>query len=321
MRYAMTGATGFVGGALAARLRADGHDVVALVRDSGRADGLRELGVTLQSGDLGIAESLDELCRDVDGLYHAAGWYQLGSRDPEQGVRINVDGTRNVLVAARKAAVPRVVYTSTLAVNSDTHGSVVNEQYLFSGRHLSVYDETKARAHDLAEQFAADGLPVVTVMPGVVYGPGDTSQTGALLRQVIEGGRPTVPSVGGVCWGYVDDVAAGHVLAMQRGTPGESYMLAGPQASLATALKQAAEIAGTPGPITLPSGLVQATAAVASVVGRLIPLPPDYAAETLRASVATYYGDPTRAELELGWSCRSLKDGLRTLVESLGRPT
>ncbi|MGH8826140.1 MAG: NAD-dependent epimerase/dehydratase family protein, partial [Jiangellaceae bacterium] len=112
MRYAITGATGFVGGVLAAQLRAAGHEVVALVRDTGKAGRLSELGVAVQSGDLGSTESLDELCRDVDGLFHVAGWYKLGSRNPEQGVRINVDGTRNVLVAARKAAVPRVVYTS-----------------------------------------------------------------------------------------------------------------------------------------------------------------------------------------------------------------
>jgi dihydroflavonol-4-reductase len=147
MRYAMTGATGFVGGELSRQLRAAGHEVVALVRDPARAT---DLGVSLVRGDLDDSGALDELCTGVDGLFHVAGWYKLGTRDPDQGRRVNVDGTRNVLDAARRAGVPRVVYTCTLAVNSDTHGRVVDETYHFTGRHLSVYDETKAAAHSIA---------------------------------------------------------------------------------------------------------------------------------------------------------------------------
>src|SRR5512133_1646860 len=147
MRYAVTGATGFVGGALVRLLRANGHDVLALVRSPARAAALAAAGVTLVEGDLDDATALDRLGADADGLFHVAGWYKLGDARPEDGWRVNVDGTANVLAAARRSGVPKVVYTSTLAVNSDTDGRVVDESYRFTGRHLSVYDETKARAH------------------------------------------------------------------------------------------------------------------------------------------------------------------------------
>lgn len=314
VRYAITGATGFVGGALAARLRHAGHDVVALVRDRARAGTLAGMGVELVVGDLDDDAALRTLCHDADGVFHGAGWYQLGNRDRAEAVRVNVDGTRNVLAAAANAGSPRIVYTSTLAVNSDTGGELVDEGYRFTGQHLSVYDETKAAAHQVAARFAANGLPVITVMPGLVYGPGDTSQSGRLLHRAIEGHRPLVPSGGALCWAHVDDIAAGHLLAMVRGTPGESYMLAGPAASLATGLGLAGEIAGTPGPITVPTWAVKAMARAAEVAGRIVPLPSGYAPETMRASLATYLGDPAKSLKELGWSSRSLREGLTTLV-------
>src|SRR6478736_981196 len=140
MRYAMTGATGFVGGALARLLRDEGHEVRALVRDPARASDLAAHGVELVPGDLDDATALDALCRDVDGLFHVAGWYKLGQRDPSVGDRVNVDGTRR-----------------------------------HTGPFTSHYDLTKARAHEIAEQLGSEGLPVVIVQPGLVYGPGDTA--------------------------------------------------------------------------------------------------------------------------------------------------
>ena len=314
MRYALTGATGFVGGVLARLLRDAGHDVVALVRDPARASRLAQRGAALVQGDLDDPASLDALCAGVDGLFHVAGWYRLGSRRPQEGWRINVDGTDNVLAAIVRAGVPRMVYTSTLAVNSDTRGAVVDESYTFPGRHISAYDETKARAHDAVARAAAGGAPIVTVMPGLVYGPEDTSQSGALLRQVIEGKRPMVPAGGRVCWGYVEDVAHGHLLAMERGVPGEAYMLAGEQASLAEALMVAAEIAGRRGPLVIPAGVVRTSARIAAAVERVGALPAAYASETLRASRATYLGSPAKAEQVLGWKCRPLRAGLVELV-------
>jgi nucleoside-diphosphate-sugar epimerase len=316
MRFSLTGATGFVGGALAVRLRADGHEVVALVRRPAAAKRLAEQGVELVEGDLDDAAALDRLCTGVDGLYHVAGWYKLGQRDPSVGERVNVEGTRNVLEAARRNAVPRVVYTSTLAVNSDTHGRAVDESYRFTGRHLSEYDRTKAAAHEVAEQYAASGVALVMVQPGVVYGPGDTARTGELIEQVARGKRPPAPRGGGYCWAHVDDVVDGHVRAMERGRTGESYLLAGPRASLAEVLTTTARFAGTKGPRLVPARVIRTTGALTGVLGRVLPLPSDYHPETLRAALATYYADPGKAERELGWRARPLEEGLRQTVEA-----
>ena len=317
MRYAITGATGFVGGALARRLRTDGHDVVALVRDRARAADLSDLGVTLLPGNLDDEAALDRLCHEVDALFHVAGWYKLGQRDASLGETVNVAGTRNVLTAARRSEVPRVIYTSTLAVNSDTHGAVRDETYRHMGGFVSAYDRTKAAAHQIAERFAADGLPIVIVQPGLVYGPGDTSQTGALIARVVRGERPQVPSGGGVCWAHIDDIASGHALALERGKLGEAYMLAGPRLSLANGLRLVATIAGTPGPVMVPSVMVRMGAAAMGVVGRIASPPPTLAAETMRAGLATYYGTSAKAERELGWTVRPLEQGLRETVTAL----
>jgi nucleoside-diphosphate-sugar epimerase len=302
MRYGVTGSTGFVGGELVRQLRAAGHSVTLLVRAPSSSD------PSVVRGDLSDAAALDRLCADVDGLFHVAGWYKLGTRDPDQGRRVNVDGTRNVLDAARRSGVRRVVYTSTLAVNSDTHGAVVDETYHFTGRHLSVYDETKAVAHEIAVDAGA-----IIAMPGLVYGPGDTALTGGLIRDVVAGRRVMVPAGGGVCWGYVEDIAAGHVLAMDRGVAGESYMLAGPRAPLADGLRRLATLAGKRAPIVLPRAMVAATAPLAG----LLRLRGQYAAESFRASLATYYGTPEKAQRELGWQSRPLDDGLRATIASL----
>lgn len=319
MRYALTGGTGFVGGALAARLRRDGHDVVALVRDRTRAHDLERIGCEFVEGDLDDTAALDRLCAGADGLFHVAGWYKLGQRDPSPADKVNVEGTRNALEAARRNGVRRTVYTSTLAVNSDTEEQVVDETYRFAGQHLSDYDRSKAEAHDIALDLAAQGLDVVIVQPGLVYGPGDTAQTGAFIEQVVRGKRPLAPAGGGVCWAHVDDVAEGHVLAMDKGRSGESYMLAGPRATLADGLRMVARIAGTKGPVVLPARLVRLTAAVMGVVGKVVPVPPDLAAETARAGLASYYGTPAKAERELGWNARPLEQGLRQTVEHLQR--
>jgi dihydroflavonol-4-reductase len=104
---------------------------------------------------------------------------------------------------------------------------------------------------------------------------------------------------------------------MERGVPGESYLLAGPRATLADGLRKVAAIAGTKGPRVLPSGLVRGVAAVAGGLGRVVPLPPDFAAESMRASLATYYGSSAKAERDLGWHARDLDTGLRQTVDAL----
>jgi nucleoside-diphosphate-sugar epimerase len=248
----------------------------------------------------------------ADGVFHIAGWYKLGVRDKSPGVAINVEGTRNVLQAMKDLGIARGVYTSTLAVNSDTHGRVVDESYHFDGKHLSAYDRTKAGGHDVAAAFIRDGLPLVIVQPGVIYGTGDIGPIHDLFAAFLRRKLPVAPRRTTFCWAHVDDAARGHILAMERGRPGESYFLAGPPCALADLLHQAEGITGVRGPMmTAPPWALKAMSGLMSVVERVVPVPPDYSSEYLRESAGTtYLGGNAKARRDLGWVPRPIAEGL-----------
>jgi nucleoside-diphosphate-sugar epimerase/N-acetylglutamate synthase-like GNAT family acetyltransferase len=320
MKYFVTGATGFIGGRLVRQLRAAGHDVRALVRSPSKASDLAGLGASLHPGDITDKDSLRAPMTGVDGVFHLAAWYKIGAdasarRDAE---RINVQGTRHVLELMRELHIPKGVYTSTVAVFSDTHGWVGDESYRHDGPWLSEYDRTKWAAHyQVAVPMIRDGLPLVIVQPGVVYGPGDPSAIGAMLRQYLQRTLPAVPKGTAYCWGHVDDTARGHVLAMERGRPGETYILAGPPHTLEEALELAEQITGVSAPRLRPSGrLLRAAAVLAGLVERVVHLPETYSAETLRvAAGVTYLASSDKAKRELGFTVRPLEEGLRETLE------
>jgi nucleoside-diphosphate-sugar epimerase len=315
MRYLVTGATGFIGGRVARQLRQAGHEVVALVRDPARARPLDDLGVRLAPGDICDPDRLRAAMRGVDAVFHIAGWYRVGARDKRPAHRTNVEGTRQVLEAMRELGIRRGVYTSTLAVNSDTRGQLVDETYRFEGRHLSVYDRTKAEAHRLAGEFIAGGLPLIVVMPGLVYGPGDTSMVHATLLQYLRRRLPLAPARTAFCWSHVEDVARAHLLAMQKGQPGRTYMICGPTHTLAEALQIAREITGLPLPPLAPPWVLKLLAALMVLGERVLPVPDAYTAEGLRVVAGvTYLGDNRRARRELGWEPRALETGLRETI-------
>src|SRR5215216_6450248 len=251
MKYFVTGATGFVGNVLTGKLRQQGHDVHASVRDPNKAKDLQSIGVTLFKGDVSDKESMRAAMQGVDGVFHVAGWYKIGVKDKSDAERVNVQGTRNVLELMQELSIPKGVYTSTCAINSDTHGKVVDETYHFRGTHLSEYDRTKAAAHEIAKEFIASGLPLVIVMPGLIYGPGDTSSLRESIVDFLHGQFPMIPAEAGNCPAHVDDVADGHILAMEKGRVGESYIIAGERYTLADAFKLASQITGKRAPMVV----------------------------------------------------------------------
>jgi nucleoside-diphosphate-sugar epimerase len=303
VRYLVTGATGFVGGALARQLRADGHDVVALVRR--QVAQLSTLGVDQRPGDITDRDSVRAAIAGVDGVYHVAAWYKVGSPDRREAERVNVEGTRIVLEAMRDAGIAKGVYTSTLAVFGDTRGRIVDETYRTVASFGTVYDETKWRAHfEVALPLIERGLALVIVQPGVVYGVGDHSPVRPVIDRYLSGRLPAVPSRTAYCWGHVEDTAAGHRLAMERGRAGESYIIAGPPHSLAEALAIAETITGIPAP------RMRIPALVTDLMARV----PGGAAEGLRAMGATYLGSNAKARRELGFAPRALRDGFAEVL-------
>jgi dihydroflavonol-4-reductase len=312
MRYFLTGGTGFIGRHLVRQLRGEGHEVVALVRDPTRAGGLASSGVELVAGDVVDPGTLAEPMAGVDGVFHVAGWYRLGARDTSAAERVNVVGTRNVLEAARDAGVPKVVYTSTIAVFGHTAGQVVDEGYRHDGPWVSEYDRTKWAAHyQVAVPMAEAGLPLVIVQPGLVYGPGDESPVGVVLRDYLRRRLPARPAQAG-CWSHVEDVAAGHILAMERGRVGESYVLGGECAPWTQVLDLARDITGIRPPrLTLPPFLARLSSILLRPVAAILPLPATYHPETLRVAAGTvYWASDAKARRELGWNPRPLREGL-----------
>jgi nucleoside-diphosphate-sugar epimerase len=317
MKYFVTGATGFLGGSLVRQLRSQGHEVIALVRSPEKARELTQLGVTLQRGDVMDRASLRGSMIGANGIFHVAGWYKLGSADHGMAHSVNVEGTRNVLEIMHDLRVPRGVYTSTLAVYSDTHGQVVDETYRFKGRHLTEYDRTKAQAHyDVAEPLIRAGLPLVIVQPGVIYGPGDQSLVREMLVRFLQGKLPFVPRRTAYCWAHVEDVARAHLLAMERGAPGRSYHLAGPVYTLVEVLELAARLTGLRSPRSISPILPRLMAAVLQPFVGWLNLSAPHHPESLRAiGGVTYLGDSTRGRREIGFDTRPLEEGLRETLE------
>lgn len=313
MKYFLTGATGFVGNALARQLRAAGHEVHATVRSPQKASDLQSLGVKLFPGDITDKESMREAMQGVDGIYHVAGWYRVGAHDKRPGEKVNVDGTRNVLDLMKELRIPRGVYTSTLAVNSDTHGQLVNESYRFTGKHISEYDRTKALAHQIAEQMIAEGLPLIIVMPGLIYGPGDTSSLRQSFIDFLQKRLPAVPKGTAMCWGHVEDIATGHMLAMEKGQSGETYIIAGEPSTLQNTFQLASHLTGKPAPRAIPNKALKLLSILVKPFDSL--LPETYTSEGLRVIAGvTYIGDNRKAKRFLGYNPRPLREGLESTL-------
>lgn len=319
MRIVVTGATGFIGRRLVRQLRDRGEDVVAVVRDPTRAMDLHGVGVELVEGDVTRPDSMRPAFEGADALMHLAAWYEVGVDDVSAMERINVQGTRNVLELMQEFDLDRGVYTSTLAVFSDTGGRLVDERYRHDPANgfLSSYDRTKWQAHyEVAVPMIERGLPLVIVQPGTVYGPGDPSQLGDTMRAYLRRELPVLVRGVAFAWGHVDDIAHAHVLALDRGVPGESYIICGPAHELEAVIDLAETLTGIPAPrLRVPGWLMRQASRMAGPIHRMIPLRGQAHPETLRVvGGVTYLGDNAKAKRELDYAPRSLEDGLPSVL-------
>jgi nucleoside-diphosphate-sugar epimerase len=312
VRVFVTGGAGFVGRRVVEHLLSRDDQVVAAVRDPARAGDLAKSGAEIVADDLSDPARLADHVRGADGAIHIAGMYRVGIPASERPAMwdSNVGTTTRVLDAAIAAHVPRIVYVSTCNVFGNTRGRVVDETYRRdeSAGFVSWYDETKYRAHEVAEERIRAGAPVIVVLPSQVYGPGDHSGFGDQMRLANEGRLPyrAFDEVG-VGLVHVDDLAAGIVAALDRGRIGESYVLSGPRTTLLDAMTVAAALAGRRPPrLRMPTVLLR----VMAPLGRLIGQP--NLRELISASDGvTYWASSAKAERELGFRARDLETGLR----------
>jgi nucleoside-diphosphate-sugar epimerase len=317
MRVFITGATGFIGGRVAEKLRARGDDVVALVRSPEKAGRLRELGCELVEGDLSSSAAIRRGVEGCEACIHAAAIYKVGipKKERQPMYESNVNGTENVLDAAVDAGVARIVYVSTVAVFGNTKEQVVDETYQRdeSEGFLSCYDETKYRSHQIAKDRIGKGAPVVIVQPGGVYGPGDHSEIGNFIDQTSKGKlrAKAFPQLG-FNLVHVDDVADGILLALDKGKVGESYVLGGEIARMDDVIRKTAELSGKKYPkATLPVGLMKASAPLGSVLGPVMGFPPNFSEAIRSSDGVTYWAKHDKAMTELGYSPRKFETGLK----------
>ena len=327
MKVFVTGGTGFIGGKVVRQLRERGDDVVCLVRDPAKGEKLRSQGCELVAGDLGDDAAIRRGMEGCDAVIHVAAMYEVGipkSQHPAM-YAANVEGTELVLRSALEAKVPKVVYVSTVGAFGNTNRKVVDETYQHPGTGFtSYYEQTKWEAHKVAERMSAEGLPCVVVQPGGVYGPGDTSQVADLLGEFLAGKLPLIPFPElGICMTHVDDIAAGILLALDKGKTGEDYVLSGPATTMREAVGVVAGISGRKPPkYALPTPLVKMLTPIGPLVGKMMGQPPNLRELISSADGVTFWASHEKASREFGYAPRGMEQGLReTLAQDDRFPT
>ena len=325
MRVFLTGATGFIGGHVARKLRERGDDVRALVRSTAKGAELEALGCELVVGDLSDDAAITSGLEGCDAAIHGAAVYEVGIPESEHRAmyEANVLGTERVLRAALAAKTPKVVYVSTVAAFGNTHGEVVDESYEHPGKEFtSYYEQTKYEAHRVAKRLIAEeGLPCVIVQPGGVYGPDDHSAIGTQINQFLAGKMPLIafPELG-MNMVHVDDVAAGILLALDQGDPGESYVLGGEITTMRGLITTVANVAGKrPPKRAMPTGLLKLMTPAGPLVGKVMGQPPNLRELISSADGVTFWAKQDKAEAQLGYSPRGLETGMRETLTAEGK--
>ena len=318
MKALVTGATGFVGAAVARALVREGWQVRALARPGSDRRNIQALPVEVAEGDLADRASLDRALSGCEALFHVAADYRLGAPDPRQLYQTNVDGTRNILEASRQAGVRRIVYTSSVAtVGIPADGSPGNEDTPSAVADMvGHYKRSKFLAEQLVREAALAGTPVVIVNPSTPVGPGDVkpTPTGQLVLDAAAGRMPAYVDTG-LNIVHVDDVAAGHLLAFHRGRTGERYILGGQDMTLREILFEIARLTGRKPPrVRLTTNVVLPIAYVAEAVARVTGRPGRITVEGVRMARKRMFFSSDKARRELGYAWRAPTEALRDAI-------
>ena len=309
MRALVTGATGFVGAAVARALLREGWEVRALARKGSDRRNLRSIAVEIIEGDLADAVSLQPALAGCEGLFHVAADYRLGAFDPAPLYQTNVEGTRNILNAAREAGVRRVVYTSSVAtIGIPKDGSPGTESSPATlADMIGHYKRSKFLAEEVAREAARAGIAVVIVNPSTPVGPGDIkpTPTGQMVFDAAAGRMPAYVDTG-LNIVHVDDVASGHLMAFHRGRVGERYILGGQDMTLREILVEIARLTGRKPPnVRLPGAVVMPLAYVAEAFARVTGRSTRITVEGVRMARKRMFFSSAKAVEELGYQWRA----------------
>ncbi len=316
MTTLVTGGTGFIGSAVVRRLLAKGETVRALVRSSSDRRNLDGLPVEIAVGDLLDPLSLAAAVKGCDALYHVAADYRLWAPDPEALYSANVDATKSLMRAAGDAGVSRIVYTSSVAVLATSTGGVPSDEDapVEIDDMVGHYKRSKFLAEAAVRTMVdRDGLPVIIVNPSMPVGPRDIKPT-PTGRTIVEAARGRIPAFvdTGLNVVHVDDVAAGHLLAYERGAVGQRYILGGEDMTLGQILTAVAVLRGRRPPrIRLPHGALIPVAHAAQALARLTGREPFVTVDGVRMARKTMFYSSAKAERELGYRAGPAQDALR----------
>ncbi len=311
----VTGATGFVGSAVLRALAGGGATLRALSRASSPRGNLDGVECEVVIGDMRDAESMARAMAGVTRLYHVAADYRLWARDPNDILRANLEGTRTVMEAALAAGVERIVYTSSVATlrAGDAAHSTDETEPLAEPEAIGAYKRSKVAAERLVETMVAErGLPAIIVNPSTPIGPRDVkpTPTGRILVEAATGKIPAFVDTG-LNLVHVDDVAHGHLLAMQRGVIGQRYILGGQNVSLREMLGVIASKVSRKAPtVALPRAPLYPLAWAAEAVARVTGKEPFVTSDALKMASHHMFFSSAKAERELGYAARPYAEAI-----------
>jgi farnesol dehydrogenase len=322
VKVLLTGGTGFLGKTVANALHAAGHEPRLLARANSNLSGL-PAGVEVVRGDVTDADAVARAAAGCQAVMHMAALVKMWVPDRDLFEAVNVGGLSHALAAAAQAGA-RLVYTSSFIAVGPAGPAAADESQVHPGAHFrNDYERTKARADILAREAAAAGADVVILYPGVVYGPGDRTDGNLVVQMVADhlaGRFPGIVGPGDRLWSYafVEDVAAGHVAALERAAPGSRYFLAGENATMNELFAILAEVSGTPPPARhIPYPAAAALGYALYLWAELTGLPPRLTHEVVGVFREHWAYSSARAERELGYRPTPLREGLRRTVDWL----
>ncbi|MBI1733043.1 MAG: NAD-dependent epimerase/dehydratase family protein [Gammaproteobacteria bacterium] len=319
MKALVTGATGFVGSAVARRLLSVGIETRVLVRPESSHRNVKGLPVEIATGDLNDDHSLSRAVRGCDAVFHVAADYRLWVPDPAAIYRTNVEGTRRLLRLAMEAGVRRVVYTSsvaTLGIKPDRTPADERTPVSLADM-VGHYKRSKFLAEQaVMEMVTKDKAPVVVVNPSAPIGPRDIrpTPTGRIIVDMLTGKMPAYVDTG-LNVVHVDDVAEGHLLALKKGKIGQRYVLGGENLSLKSILNLIASIGDRPAPrIRLPHDVVLPIAWMAERIAEVTGREPFATVDGVRMARKHMYFSSAKAERELGYASRPAREAIEEAI-------
>jgi nucleoside-diphosphate-sugar epimerase len=321
MATLITGATGYFGSVLTTKLADSGETVHVLCRSNPGIKEFEKSNIKIFKGDISEPDSLVKAMQGVDNVFHMAAYARIWAKDPSIFYKVNVEGTRNVLQAAKQTGVKRVVYTSTAGVIGPSADHPMREIDPRITGFFNPYEKTKSQAEQVALEFAKNGLDVIIINPSRVYGPGlDTGSNPVtkIIELYVKGKWKVIPGsgndIGSYC--YIDDVVNGLFAAMEKGRSGERYIFGGVNATFNELINTIRKLSGIDKKLRhIPFSILSIFSHLQVTYAKISGKPPMITPDWVKKYNYHWALDSSKAVQELGYNIRPLEDGIRTTIE------